>query len=46
MRLEDIDMGERGWIGIDPGRWGETDGRQAFVKNDLLLRVPVAQPRD
>jgi hypothetical protein len=44
LRIEDIEIGQVGSIGADPGLWDEVEGEALFVRNDLLLQVPISRP--
>lgn len=44
LRIEDIEIGQVGSIGADAGVWDEIEGEALFVRNDLLLKVPISRP--
>ncbi|MCO7566233.1 membrane-targeted effector domain-containing toxin [Pseudomonas sp. S 311-6] len=44
LRVEDVEIDQAGGIGNDPGFWEEVEGEPLFVKNDLLLQVPLLRP--
>jgi hypothetical protein len=44
LRIEDIEIGQSGSIGADAGIWDEIQGDDLFVRNDLLLKVPISRP--
>ncbi|WP_374936293.1 membrane-targeted effector domain-containing toxin [Pseudomonas putida] len=44
LRVEDIEVGQSGGIGVDPGHTFEEDGMAAWIKSDLRLQVPISRP--